>query len=80
VPFAAGPYLFPGYPDIPAPEFCPLGVETFGLLFVCASAGSAVTASENAIVLTILFIAPTSSCDSHVANVALSTKFPERQS
>lgn len=52
--------MFPGYPDIPAPEFCALGVETSGGLFVCASAGIAARASENAKALTIFFIVPTS--------------------
>jgi hypothetical protein len=34
---AGGPFLLPGWPGIPAPEFCPLGAVA-GELFDCADA------------------------------------------
>src|SRR5207253_3314364 len=46
--FTAGPLLLPGLPEIPGPEFCPLGVVTWpppeGAV-VCAEAGSVTIAS-----------------------------------
>jgi hypothetical protein len=42
--FAAGPFLFPGCPAMPAPELVALGLFVTGLL-VCAKAGDASMAS-----------------------------------
>jgi hypothetical protein len=53
---AAGPFLFPGWPAIPAPEFGALGaVETPGFV-VCASAAGADIASARMAMLNILFM------------------------
>jgi hypothetical protein len=53
---AAGPFLFPGWPAIPAPEFCASGaVETPGLV-VCASAAGADIASARMAMLNVGFM------------------------
>lgn len=53
---AAGPFLFPGWPAIPAPEFCASGVvETPGLV-VCASAAGADIASARMAMLNVVFM------------------------
>jgi hypothetical protein len=54
--FAVGPFLFPGWPAIPAPEFGALGaVETLGFV-VCASAAGPDIASARIAMLNILFM------------------------
>ena len=60
---AAGPFLFPGWPAIPAPEFCALGAaETSGLV-VCASAAGPVMTKASAARLTInLMTCPPRNC------------------
>lgn len=51
--FAAGPFLFPGWPAMPAPEFCALGAPETSGFAVWARAAGAESARANTSALTM---------------------------
>ena len=76
VELTAGPFLFPGWPAIPAPEFGALGaVETPGFV-VCASAAGLDIASARPAMINVVFM--TSPRVGHTASRACRSATQER--